>query len=114
MQSQMMSYLALAQGTSIVFETVFESRNKHISELKRMGADITQSKDCMTSVIRGVDSLEGTIVEGRDLRGGAALILAGLAAKGETIVTNSNFVERGYVEIENMLKSIGANINFFI
>lgn len=67
----------------------------------------------MTSVIKGVDMLKGTIVEAKDLRGGAALILAGLAAEGETIVTNSKFVERGYEEIEKSLKTLGADIDLF-
>ena len=110
MQSQMMSYLSLARGTSIVVETVFESRNKHISELKRMGADIIQSHDGMTSIIKGVEKLNGTIVEGRDLRGGAALILAGLAAEGQTIVNHSRFVERGYEKLEETLRDLGCDI----
>ena len=100
MQPQLMALLSVAKGTSIVEETVFESRNKHISELMRMGANIILLQDGMTSVIKGINKLEGTSVEAKDLRGGAALILAGLVAKGKTIVTNSNFVERGYVHIE--------------
>ena len=113
MQPQLMALLSVANGTSIVEETVFESRNKHISELMRMGANIILLQDGMTSVIKGVNELEGTSVTGRDLRGGAALILAGLAAKGKTIVTNSEFVERGYVHIEEDLRALGADISFF-
>ena len=112
MQPQLMALLSTANGTSIVEETVFESRNKHISELIRMGANIILLQDGMTSVIKGVKELEGTSVSAKDLRGGAALILAGLAAKGKTIVTNSEFVERGYVGIEYDLRSLGANIAY--
>jgi UDP-N-acetylglucosamine 1-carboxyvinyltransferase len=64
----------------------------------------------MTSLIKGVDSLKGTEVEGKDLRGGAALILAGLAAEGQTIVTNANFVERGYEHIEDTLCALGGDV----
>lgn len=110
MQPQFMAMLSIAKGTSIVAETVFESRNKHISELNRMGANIILSQDGMTSVVKGVSGLNGTIVTSKDLRGGAALILAGLAAEGETIVLNSNYVERGYEKIEETLKTLGGNI----
>ena len=71
---------------------------------------IDQSQDGMTSIIKGTQKLKGATVEGRDLRGGAALILAGLAAENETIVSNSKFIERGYEKIENMLSSLGAGI----
>jgi UDP-N-acetylglucosamine 1-carboxyvinyltransferase len=91
---------------------VFESRNKHISELIRMGADISMSRDGMTFFIKGIKKLCGAKVEARDLRGGASLIIAGLAAEKETIVTESIHVQRGYDEIENTLLSLGANIKF--
>ncbi|MDR2939066.1 MAG: UDP-N-acetylglucosamine 1-carboxyvinyltransferase, partial [Clostridiales bacterium] len=85
MQPQFMALLSVANGTSIITETVFESRNKHISELLRMGADIVMSQDGMTSIIKGSERLKGSNVTSKDLRGGAALILAGLAAEGTTI-----------------------------
>jgi len=110
MQAQMMAILTTAKGMSIVEETVFESRNKHISELIRVGANIVLLHDGMTSVINGVKKLQGTTVTCKDLRGGAALILAGLAAEGKTIVANSAFVKRGYVDIEDDLRKIGADI----
>jgi len=110
LQPQFMSLLSVANGTSIVNETVFESRNKHVSELLRLGADIFLAKDGMTSIINGVTSLTGAVVSAKDLRGGVALITAGLAAEGETIVENSNYVERGYECIEDDLKSLGADI----
>jgi UDP-N-acetylglucosamine 1-carboxyvinyltransferase len=112
MQPQFMSMLCLADGVSMISETVFESRNRHIGELKRMGADITLAPDGMTSVVRGVGKLKGATVEAMDLRGGAALILAGLAAEGETEVLNSKHVERGYEMIEESLAEIGAKITF--
>lgn len=110
MQPQFMTMLTLARGTSIIIETVFESRYKHIPELVRMGANI--SVDGRTAVIKGVTALKGTTVTSMDLRGGAALILAGLAADGETIVDNSKHIERGYENIEKMFKNLGAEIEF--
>ncbi len=109
MQPQMMSLLTLSKGTSIIIETVFESRYKHVPELIRMGANI--STDGRVAIIKGVSGLCGTTVEGYDLRGGAAMILAGLAAEGETIIKNSHFVERGYENIEVVLKALGAEID---
>ncbi len=110
MQPQLMSLLTIAKGTSIIVETIFDSRFKHASELLRMGASISQQD--RTSIIRGVNGLKGTTVSSNDLRGGAALIIAGLAAEGKTIVTGSQFVERGYEQIELTLASLGADISF--
>ena len=109
MQPQFMALLSLADGVSVVKETVFESRNRHIPELKRMGADITLT-DGMTFIARGINKLKGASVDAMDLRGGAALILAGLAAEGKTTVNNSHYVERGYEKIEDSLTAIGADI----
>lgn len=109
-QPQLMSMLSLANGASVLIETVFESRNKHICELVKMGANITVSKDGQTFLINGVKNFHNAHVYARDLRGGASLILAGLCANGETIVYNSCFVERGYENIEKTLKNLGANI----
>lgn len=108
MQPQFMSVLTLAKGTSIISETVFEARFKHIEDLCRMGADIAM--EGQLAVIKGVDKLTGGYVFGKDLRGGAALILAGLAAAGETVVGNSGYVERGYERIDKALCSLGAKI----
>jgi UDP-N-acetylglucosamine 1-carboxyvinyltransferase len=112
MQPQMMALLSLAAGTSVITETVFESRTKHIPELTRMGADIILSQDGRTSVIKGVKRLEGAKVKATDLRGGAALILAGLAADGRTVITNSGYVRRGYESIERDLTQLGADIKY--
>ena len=112
MQPQFMAMLSLAQGTSTLHETVFESRTKHMSEFSRMGADIILSPDGMTAIINGVKKLNGTEVVSKDLRGGAALILAGLAAEGKTIVTGTQYVERGYESIEKTLALLGADIKY--
>ncbi len=108
MQAPMMAFLATVEGTSILTETIFESRFKHAQELRRMGADITINGN--TAIIKGVKQLSGAIVEAKDLRAGAALILAALAAKGETIVEGASYVERGYENIEGNLAALGAKI----
>ena len=110
MQSQFMACLCLARGTSICMETVFESRNKHVAELRRMGADIV-AQDGQTSIIKGVPKLHGAAVEVKDLRGGAALTLAGLAAEGESVVSNISHIERGYEDFAGDLRALGANIS---
>ncbi|MDR1066070.1 MAG: UDP-N-acetylglucosamine 1-carboxyvinyltransferase [Clostridiales bacterium] len=111
-QAQFAALLSIANGASVIEETLFESRNKHIGELSRMGANIRLAADGRTSVIRGVPALTGAVVNARDLRGGAALILAGLAASGETTVKNSHFIERGYENIDAALSSLGADIKY--
>ncbi len=108
MQAQIMSYLCIAQGISMVIETVFENRFMHVEELKRMGARI--KIDGRSAVIEGVEKLSGAPVKATDLRAGAALILAGLAAEGTTTVMNSFHVERGYVDIAKKLSNLGAKI----
>jgi len=110
MQSQFIAALSVAEGTSKVVETIFESRHAHAQDLNHMGADIDVSADFRTFTINGKESLQGTTVEAQDLRGGAALILAALAAKGETIVKNAKYVERGYANIQADLRSLGADI----
>lgn len=108
MQSQMFSLCTIAKGTSIIVENVFENRFKHGAELARMGAVFTQ-KD-RTIIIRGVESLSGTTVSAHDLRGGAALVLAGLRAKGTTVVQNAELIDRGYESLEGMLQKLGAHL----
>jgi UDP-N-acetylglucosamine 1-carboxyvinyltransferase len=109
-QPQFAALLSACEGTSIISERVFESRNKHVGELIKMGADIILSRDGKNFLITGVGKLNGATVESKDLRGGAALIIAGLAAEGETIVKNSCYVQRGYEKIEEDLGSLGADI----
>ena len=108
MQAQIMSLLSVLSGTSVVTETIFENRFMHASELKRMGADI--KIDGRSAIIRGVNKLTGTEVKATDLRAGAAMILAGLVAEGNTIINDIYHIDRGYVEIEKKLKGLGANI----
>lgn len=107
-QQPMASVLALARGPSIIEETIYESRVGHISELNRMGGNLRI--EGRATIIEGVDSLRGAIVEASDLRAGAALVLAGLAADGETRVRNIHFVDRGYEGLEEKLTSLGGNI----
>lgn len=108
MQAQIMSCLSVAKGTSIISETIFESRFKHVPELNKMGADIiTEGR---TAIIKGVKRLRAAEVFAMDLRGGAALIIAGLNAEGNTIVNNSFHVMRGYESIEKDLSLLGAKV----
>lgn len=107
-QSVFMAALSKAGGTSVFNESVFEGRYKHISELKRFGADITVND--RIAVVNGVKNLYGANVYSTDLRGGAALVIAGLAADGVTTVGNVYHIDRGYEHIEKNLEKIGAVI----
>jgi UDP-N-acetylglucosamine 1-carboxyvinyltransferase len=109
LQSQIMVLLTLAEGLSIIKETVFEGRYKHVDELTRMGADIRV--DLNSAFIRGVPRLYGATVEATDLRAGAALVIAGLTAHGTTIVEQIHHIDRGYDRIEIMLSRLGASIS---
>lgn len=108
MQAQAVALLTIARGTSIMVETVFENRYKHVDELLRMGANI--KLEGRIAVIKGVKKLIGANVYARDLRGGAALVLAGLAANGETVISNIKHIDRGYDNIEEKLRNVGAII----
>ena len=109
MQALFMSLAALAKGTSIITETVFENRFIHAGELKRMGADITI--DSRSAIVEGVEELMGSKVRATDLRAGAALILSALAARGETEISDIYHIERGYDKIEEKLRALGADIH---
>ncbi|MBG9793848.1 UDP-N-acetylglucosamine 1-carboxyvinyltransferase [Paenibacillus dendritiformis] len=111
LQSQLMVLMALADGVSVLKETIFEGRFKHVDELSRMGADIRV--DLSTAFVRGVTTLYGTTVEATDLRAGAALVIAGLAAQGRTIIENVHHIDRGYDRIEHIFSRLGANIERF-
>ena len=108
MQAQLMAVLCLAKGTSMVTETVFENRFMHVNELKRMGARI--KIEGRTAVVQGVPRLTGAPVKATDLRAGAALVLAGLAAEGCTEIGNVFHVDRGYDRLEEKLRGLGADI----
>jgi UDP-N-acetylglucosamine 1-carboxyvinyltransferase len=109
LQSQVMVLLSLADGLSVMKETIFEGRFKHVDELSRMGADIRV--DMSSAFIRGVPRLYGATVEATDLRAGAALVIAGLAAHGTTIVEQIHHIDRGYDRIEHMLSMLGASVH---
>ncbi|MGM9973172.1 MAG: UDP-N-acetylglucosamine 1-carboxyvinyltransferase [Clostridiaceae bacterium] len=108
MQAQMMSLLSMSQGTSVITETVFENRFMQVSELMRMGANI--KIDGRVAIIDGVKKLTGCEVKATDLRAGAALIIAGLAATGMTAINDIYHIDRGYMNIEKKLKGLGADI----
>ncbi|MBQ8827763.1 MAG: UDP-N-acetylglucosamine 1-carboxyvinyltransferase [Clostridia bacterium] len=113
MQAQMASLLTQASGTSLITETVFENRFRYVGELSRLGAVIRLNE--RTAVINGLGKdgniyLTGTETEATDLRGGAALVIAALAAKGETTVTNASHIERGYQDFAGKLSRLGAEI----
>lgn len=108
LQAQLLALATVSKGTTMIVENIFEMRYKHITELKKMGADVTV-RDRL-AVVRGVASLNGAEVSACDLRGGAALVLAGLAAKGETVVNNVKYIDRGYYQFEKELNKVGAEI----
>lgn len=108
LQAPMMSMLTVADGISVIKENLFESRFKHVPELVKMGAKI-QVRDSL-AIIRGVEGLCGTNVVAEDLRGGAALVLAGLCASGTTVVENIKYIDRGYENFEQKLSMLGARI----
>ncbi|MCL1935806.1 MAG: UDP-N-acetylglucosamine 1-carboxyvinyltransferase [Defluviitaleaceae bacterium] len=116
MQAQMMPVLSLSKGISSIEETIFESRDKHISELNKMGANITimenyKENKKTTFIINEINNFTGNVVYAKDLRGGAALVIAGLCAEGITIVEGYEYIKRGYQNIIKDLKSLGADIS---
>ncbi|MGK7879856.1 MAG: UDP-N-acetylglucosamine 1-carboxyvinyltransferase [Crocosphaera sp.] len=108
MQAQFMALLTLSEGSSMVTETVFENRLRHVAELQRMGADIRVKGNI--ALVNGVPFLSGAPVMATDLRASAALVLAGLAAQGKTIVQGLHHLDRGYDNLEGKLRKLGANI----
>lgn len=107
-QAPVMAMLTRAEGTSVFVENIFENRYKHTGELARMGADI--KPEGKVAVVRGVPRLYGTTVDAPDLRGGAALVVAALAAEGQTQIQNLHHIDRGYESIETVLAGLGAKI----
>ncbi len=108
MQPQFMAMLAIAEGTSVITETIFENRFQHVDELRRLGAQIRV--DGRTAVIRGVETLEGAFVEATDLRAGAALFLAALAAEEATVLEKVAHIDRGYENLEEKYRRLGARL----
>lgn len=108
MQAQLMALDTVADGTSVIVETIFENRYMHVQELRRMGAEI--DIDGHTAVVRGVRRLSGAIVMATDLRASASLVIAGLAAEGQTTVDRIYHLDRGYDRMEVKLRALGADI----
>ena len=108
MQPQMGVTLAISQGTSFITESIFENRFKYLDELKRMGADV--QVEGTTATIRGIDHLCGTNLNALDLRAGAALCIAGLAAEGTTVIDDIFYIKRGYEKFDEKLRSLGGVI----
>ena len=108
MQAQLMSLLCKAEGTSVLKETIFENRFMHVPELARMGADIETTG--RTAIVRGPTELTGAEVMATDLRASMSLVIAGLAAKGETTVRRLYHLDRGYERLEEKLQLVGADI----
>ena len=108
MQPQIATLLCICNGTSTVVEDVWDNRFKYIDQLRRMGANIIVNGD--TAVITGVDKLHSAPVEADDLRAGAAMVIAGLIADGETTIENIRLIDRGYEKIIEKLTAVGADI----
>ena len=108
LQQPMMAYLATAGGTSVITENIFENRFNHVKELRKLGASISIAK--RVARVKGVEALRGTDIFASDLRAGAALIVAGLMAGGETRVHNIGYIDRGYEYLDSKFKAIGAEI----
>ena len=108
MQAQLMAMNCIAEGTAVIVENIFENRYMHVQELRRMGARI--DIDGPTAVVTGVERLSGANVMATDLRASASLVIAGLAAEGETVVERIYHLDRGYERMENKLRAVGADI----
>ena len=112
MQAQFAALMCQSDGTSVITETVFENRFMYIPELVRMNADIKLDGRC--AIIKGGTQLVGAKVRASDLRAGAALVLAGLCADGKTIVNDAQYIKRGYDNLEQKLKNLGADVNYIL
>lgn len=107
-QAPLMAALAKSRGTTVFVENIFESRYRHVAELMRMGADIRV--EGRVAVVCGVETLRGAAVRATDLRGGAAMVVAGVGAEGKTRITGLEHIDRGYQDLEQTLRSLGADI----
>jgi UDP-N-acetylglucosamine 1-carboxyvinyltransferase len=108
MQAQFMALNTVASGVSKVTETIFENRFMHVQEMQRLGADI--DIDGNTALVKGVSELEGATVMATDLRASASLVLAGLVAKGQTVIERIYHLDRGYEDLEEKFNALGANV----
>ncbi|GAC1546796.1 MAG: UDP-N-acetylglucosamine 1-carboxyvinyltransferase [Vulcanimicrobiaceae bacterium] len=110
LQPPMLSFLCTAAGTSVIEETIFNARFSYVNELARMGADVRVAIESNTALIKGGSALSGAPVEAPDIRAGAALVVAGLAAQGETEIIGLEYVDRGYERLEEMLSALGGQV----
>jgi UDP-N-acetylglucosamine 1-carboxyvinyltransferase len=110
LQPQLLSFLCTAPGVSVVEESIFNARFSYVNELVRMGADVRVAMDNNTALVKGVEQLSGAPVEAPDIRAGAALVLAGLGASGETEIIGLEYIDRGYERLEETLSSLGAQV----
>jgi UDP-N-acetylglucosamine 1-carboxyvinyltransferase len=108
LQAQIMALMIVADGTSVIREKIFENRFMHVPELARMGAQVRIDGD--TATVRGVEKLKGAPVMATDLRASVSLVLAGLAAEGETLVSRVYHLDRGFDRLEEKLSRVGADI----
>lgn len=108
LQQPMSVLLSIANGTAIITESIYDGRFKHVDELKRMGAKI--NVDGRIAVIEGIEKLSGAPVCATDLRAGAAMVIAGLTAEGETTINNLTHIDRGYEKLEEKLVRVGAKL----
>ena len=109
MQPQFGVLLCLADGTSVITEGIYDNRFKYVNELRKMGAEI--QVDGRVAVIDGGNRLSGALVHACDLRAGAAMVIAGMAAAGETVIEDVHFIERGYERFVEKLSALGADIS---
>jgi UDP-N-acetylglucosamine 1-carboxyvinyltransferase len=110
LQPQMLTFLCTAPGTSVVEETIFNARFSYVNELARMGADVRVAMENNAALVRGGTALSGAPVEAPDIRAGAALVVAGLAAQGETEIIGLEYIDRGYERLEEMLSALGGQV----
>lgn len=110
LQPQTVAFLCTASGTGVVEESIFNARFSYVNELSRMGADVRVSMESNTAVVKGVKQLSGAPVEAPDIRAGAALVVAGLAASGETEIIGLEYIDRGYERLEELLSELGGQV----
>jgi len=110
LQPQMLTFLCTTPGTSVVEESIFNARFSYVNELARMGADVRVAMENNTALVKGGASLSGAPVEAPDIRAGAALVVAGLAAHGETEIIGLEYIDRGYERLEEMLSALGGQV----
>ena len=110
LQPQMVGFLTTCPGTSVVEESIFNARFSYVNELARMGADVKVAMEGNTAIIKGVEQLSGAPVEAPDIRAGAGLVVAGLAAAGETEIIGLEYIDRGYERLEELLAELGGQV----